>query len=122
MECIVSTSPDMEATKAFLAKGSKGGEATGTLHIIDKGWGYDIQPYSLFSDEEEILLEPERQVPGGFGDQSRAHNHQPRDAGYTAVSSQGVWGWWVQMKKERSTISLFSTFFQLFPEILDFKS
>ena len=56
-----STSPGMEATKTFLAKGSKSGEATGTLFIIDKGWGYDIQPYSLFPDEEEILLEPERQ-------------------------------------------------------------
>ena len=56
-----SISPDMEATKAFLAKGSNGGEATGTLFIIDKGWGYDIQPYSLFPDEEEILFEPERQ-------------------------------------------------------------
>ena len=56
-----STSPDMGTTKAFLAKGSKSGEATGTLFIIDKGWGYDIQPYSLFPDEEEILLEPERQ-------------------------------------------------------------
>ena len=56
-----STSSDMVATKTFLAKGSKGGEATGTLFIIDKWWGYDIQPYSLFSDEEEILLEPERQ-------------------------------------------------------------
>ena len=47
-----STSPDMGTTKAFLAKGSKSGEATGTLFIIDKGWGYDIQPYSLFPDEE----------------------------------------------------------------------
>ena len=56
-----STSPDMEATKTFLAKGSKSGEETGTLFIINKGWGYDIQPYSLFSDEEEIFLEPERQ-------------------------------------------------------------
>ena len=55
-----STSPDMEATKAFLGKGSKSGEATGTLFIIDKGWGYDIQPYSLLPDEEEILLEPEK--------------------------------------------------------------
>ena len=56
-----STSPDMEATKTFLAKGSKGGKATGTLFIIEKGWGYDIQPYSLFPGEEEILLEPERE-------------------------------------------------------------
>ena len=51
----------MEATKAFLAKGSKSREETGTLFIIDKGWGYDIQPYSLFPGEEEILLEPEKQ-------------------------------------------------------------
>ena len=55
-----STSSGMEATKAFLAKGSNGGEATGTLFIIDKGWGYDIQLYSLFPTETEILLEPER--------------------------------------------------------------
>ena len=56
-----STSPDMDTTKAFLAKGSKSGEATGTLFIIENAWGYNIQPYSLFPDEEEILLEPERQ-------------------------------------------------------------
>ena len=56
-----STSPSVDTTKAFLAKGSRSGEATGTLFIIDKAWGYDIQPYSLFPDEEEILLEPERQ-------------------------------------------------------------
>ena len=56
-----STSPDMKATKTFLAKGAKTGKATGTLFIIEDGWGYDIQPYSLFPDEAEILLEPERQ-------------------------------------------------------------
>ena len=56
-----STSPDMKATKAFLAKGSKTGKATGTLFIIENGWGYDIQPYSLFPEEAEVLLEPERQ-------------------------------------------------------------
>ena len=56
-----STSPDMDATKTFLAKGSKGGEETGTLFTVSgKPWGYDIQPYSLFPDEEEILLEPDR--------------------------------------------------------------
>ena len=55
------TSPNMNATKAFLAKGLKGGKAKGTLFIINNAWGYDIQPYSLFPDEEEILLEPERQ-------------------------------------------------------------
>ena len=32
-----------------------------TLFILDKGWCYDIQPYSLFPGEDEILLEPERQ-------------------------------------------------------------
>ena len=56
-----STSPDMKATKAFLAKGSKTGEAKGTLFIIENSWGYNIQPYSLFPDETEILLEPDRQ-------------------------------------------------------------
>lgn len=56
-----STSPDLEATKAFLSRGSKSKEARGTLFIIDGAWGYDIQPYSLFPTEAEILLEPERQ-------------------------------------------------------------
>ena len=28
---------------------------------LKEGWGYNIQPYSLFPDEVEILLEPERQ-------------------------------------------------------------
>ena len=56
-----STSPDMKATKSFLAKGSKTGKAAGTLFIIEDGWGYNIQPYSLFPEEAEILLEPERQ-------------------------------------------------------------
>ena len=56
-----STSPDMAVTRTFLAGGSKTGNAAGTLFIIDKGWGYDIQPYSLFPTESEILVEPERQ-------------------------------------------------------------
>ena len=56
-----STSPDLNATKEFLAKGSTSGNAAGTLFIIENGWGYDIQPYSLFPDEGEILLELERQ-------------------------------------------------------------
>ena len=55
-----STSPDMNTTKAFLAKGSEDGKAAGTLFIIEKGWGYSMQPYSLFPNEEEILMEPER--------------------------------------------------------------
>ena len=83
-----STSPDMSVTKTFLAHtrsernemdseeksdgsepikvrgGNKkeGGEEVtlkGTLFIIEEAWGYNIQPYSLYSEEEEILLEPE---------------------------------------------------------------
>ena len=83
----------MEATKAFLAKGSESGEATGTLFIIDKGWGYDIQPYSLFPDEEEILLEPEKRFKVACNSGRRVNLHQPRDAGHAAVSPRGVWGW-----------------------------
>ena len=56
-----STSPDMTVTKSFLKGGSKTGKAAGTLFIISNGWGYDIQPYSLFPTESEILVEPERQ-------------------------------------------------------------
>ena len=56
-----STSPSMNVTKNFLARGSSTGKAAGTLFIIENCWGYDIQPYSLFPTESEILLEPERQ-------------------------------------------------------------
>lgn len=56
-----STSPDMDATRKFLLRGSKTGKSTGTLFIIEEGWGYNIQQYSLFSDEAEVLLEPDRQ-------------------------------------------------------------
>ena len=49
-------------TKAFLARGSTSGNAEGTLFIIEGGWGYDIQPYSMYPEEEEIVLELERQV------------------------------------------------------------
>ena len=67
-----STTPDMNTTKAFLTnmrderEGEErdGGEdettMKGTLFVIEEAWGYDVQPYSIFSDEEEILLEPER--------------------------------------------------------------
>ena len=55
-----STSPDMSVTKAFLAKSSDNGNVKGTLFVIENGWGYDIQQYSLFPEETEILLEPER--------------------------------------------------------------
>ena len=56
-----STSPDMNAVKDFLANGSSTGNASGTLFIIEGAWGYNVQPYSLFPDEEEILLELCRQ-------------------------------------------------------------
>ena len=40
----------------------EGKESTcGTLFIIEDGWGYNVQPYSRYPDEEEILLEPERE-------------------------------------------------------------
>ena len=57
---VSSTSPDIKVTKAFLAKGSKSGKAEGTLFIIEGGWGYNIQPYSIFPNEEEIVIEPVR--------------------------------------------------------------
>ena len=34
-------------------------KSTGTLFVIEDGSGYDIKPYSPFSNEREILLEPE---------------------------------------------------------------
>lgn len=58
---LTSTSPDMKVTRSFLAKESVSGNAMGTLFIIKNGWGYDIQPYSAFPGETEILIEPERQ-------------------------------------------------------------
>lgn len=56
-----STSPSMNVTKNFLASGLSTGKAAGTLFIMENCWGYDIQPYSLYPTESEILLEPERQ-------------------------------------------------------------
>ena len=56
-----STSPDMNAIKGFLSSDSEGGSASGVLFIIEDGWGYDVQPYSLYPDDAEILLEPERE-------------------------------------------------------------
>ena len=72
-----STSPDMNTTKAFLSRrndaqeneeddysdgksGSKKELCKGTLFIIEDAWGYDIEPFSIFKGEKEILLEPER--------------------------------------------------------------
>ena len=56
-----STSPDLGTTKAFLAKNSSDGKASGTLFVIENAWGYDLKKFSLFPNEDEILLEPERQ-------------------------------------------------------------
>lgn len=75
-----STTSDRDSVETFLTKpednkeatsnsadeielsGAVGGGASGgTLFIIEDGWGYDIKSYSQFSNEEEILLEPERQ-------------------------------------------------------------
>ena len=114
-----STSPDMEATKAFLGKGSKSGNATGTLFIIDKGWGYDIQPYSLFPDEEEILLEPERQfrVVSVLKAALTIINLEMLD---TPLSVPEVFREWCRWKKERSTVSLFFNFFSFSRKIICF--
>ena len=57
----------MKVTKDALASftgertGEEEGEVTmkGTLFIVEEAWGYNIQPYSLYPEEEEILLEPE---------------------------------------------------------------
>ena len=74
-----STSPNMNVTKNFMEKMIKEHESSnikrsnnddninkdvtlkGALFIIEDAWGYRIQPYSLYSEEEEILLEPERE-------------------------------------------------------------
>lgn len=53
-----STSPNINTVKKLLSKGRGGNR--GTLFIIEDGWGYNLRPYSLFPDEEEILLEPGR--------------------------------------------------------------
>lgn len=86
-----STSPNMKATKAFLAKGSATKKATGTLFIIEGGWGYDIQPFSLFPTESEILLEPERQfkITGVIDSELTVINLQMLN---TPLSIPGVFG------------------------------
>lgn len=58
---ISSTSPVIDEVKESLAAGSESGEAVGTLFVIENAWGYNIQPYSLFPNEAEILIEPDRQ-------------------------------------------------------------
>ena len=59
-DALSSTSPDMEVTRQFLAQKTVAGKI-GILFTIKGGWGYDVQPYSLFPKESEILVEPERQ-------------------------------------------------------------
>lgn len=73
-----STTPNMKTTKAFLTKQVRETEneveledgeqlidgntqLNGTMFVIEDAWGYDIQPYSFYQDEEEILLEPGQQ-------------------------------------------------------------
>jgi len=54
-----STTTDVGVTKRFLTNKATG-KCEGTLSAIHgNAWGYDVQPFSFFSDEEEILLEPE---------------------------------------------------------------
>ena len=115
-----STSPDMEATKAFLAKGSKSENATGTLFIIEKGWGYDIQPYSLFPDEEEILLELERQFRVACVIQVESLTSRCWTRRYQSPKCLGV----VVGADGKGTKHNFLLFplFQLFPEMMDLKS
>ena len=73
-----STTPNMKTTKSFLTKQvrEKGNDVelddgeqlvdgdmqlNGTMFVIEDAWGYDIQPYSFYQDEEEVLLEPGQQ-------------------------------------------------------------
>jgi hypothetical protein len=54
-----STTTDMAATKLFLTDPVTG-SCEGTLFIIHgTPWGYNIQPFSCFPEESEIILEPE---------------------------------------------------------------
>lgn len=53
-----STSPDMEVTKKYMDRNTPSGSLSGTLFIIENAWGYDIQQYSLVSDDDEVILEP----------------------------------------------------------------
>ena len=59
-DALSSTSPDMGVTQNFLARNTVPGKI-GILFNIKNGWGYDIQPFSMFPKESEILVEPERQ-------------------------------------------------------------
>lgn len=67
---ITSATKNIEVVKAFLTEAynrppgkSKNlcTTARGTIFIIDNGWGYDIQEYSLTPEYEEVVIEPDRQ-------------------------------------------------------------
>lgn len=56
-----STSVNIKTVKEFLAmSGPNDDDSGGTLFVIEEAWGYDLQPYSFFPEDKEILLEPER--------------------------------------------------------------
>ena len=58
---LFSVSTNINTVKSFLSSSEELDVSHGTLFVIEDGWGYNIQPYSLYPEEEEILLEPERQ-------------------------------------------------------------
>lgn len=58
---LTSVSTDMDEIKKFLAAGPGSKKLAGTLFIIEDGWGYDIQQYSLAPNDKEVILEPGRQ-------------------------------------------------------------
>ena len=60
-DTLISSSLSLSVTKSFLAKGSITGKSAGTLFIVEDAWGYDIQMFSLYPMESEVLIEPERQ-------------------------------------------------------------
>ena len=58
---LLSVSTNINAVKSLLASSGELDVSHGTLFIIEGGWGYNVQQYSLYPEEEEILIEPERQ-------------------------------------------------------------
>lgn len=66
---ITTTTKNIEVVKAFLTESYNRppGKAKnlcptpkGVIFIIDNGWGYDIQEYSLTPEYEEVVIEPDR--------------------------------------------------------------
>jgi len=54
-----STTPDLATTQQFMTDRATGRCEGTLLQIHGNAWGYDVQPFSFFPNEEEILLEPE---------------------------------------------------------------